>query len=130
MKLRLIPVLLAICLMATGSQFVAPAQAGGYWKHGQGAHGRHRQSRHGYWQRHGGNYGSRYRHDYKSGSRFDRGDLLLGLGAFAGGLVVGSVLGSSQQAYRPPPARTCVQDEVYRVLPDGRIQWGLRTRCY
>lgn len=24
----------------------------------------------------------------------------------------------------------CVQDEVYRYLPDGRIQWGTRTRCY
>ncbi len=28
------------------------------------------------------------------------------------------------------PAPTCYQDEVWRRLPDGRIQTGVRTRCY
>ncbi len=131
MKLRLMPVLLAICVMAASTQFAAPAQAGGYWKHDRGTHGRHHQSRHGYWKHQSGyQYGYR-RHRYKSRDRFDRGDLLLGLGAFAGGLVVGSALGSSHHSYRPSPvAQTCFQDEVYRWLPDGRIQWGLRARCY
>jgi hypothetical protein len=41
--------------------------------------------------------------------------------------------------YYPPPRPVyyvpsrepyCVQDQVYRHLPDGRIQWGTRTRCY
>ena len=39
--------------------------------------------------------------------------------------------------YYPPPVYYvsprepyCVQDQVYRYLPDGRIQWGTRTRCY
>lgn len=39
--------------------------------------------------------------------------------------------------YAPPPVyyvspreQYCVQDKVYRYLPDGRIQWGTRTRCY
>lgn len=40
--------------------------------------------------------------------------------------------------YVPPPPvyfvaprkPYCVRDEVYRYLPDGRIQWGTRTRCY
>jgi hypothetical protein len=32
--------------------------------------------------------------------------------------------------YAAPRERYCVQDEVYRYLPDGRIQWGTRTRCY
>lgn len=32
--------------------------------------------------------------------------------------------------YAPPRAPYCVQDRVYRYLPDGRIQWGTRTRCY
>ncbi len=34
--------------------------------------------------------------------------------------------------YRPAPAYapTCYQDEVWRRLPDGRIQTGVRTRCY
>ncbi len=34
--------------------------------------------------------------------------------------------------YRPAPAYvpTCYQDNVWRRLPDGRIQTGTRTRCY
>ena len=32
--------------------------------------------------------------------------------------------------YVPPPEPYCVQDRVYRHLPDGQIQWGTRTRCY
>ena len=32
--------------------------------------------------------------------------------------------------YLAPRQPYCVQDEVYRYLPDGRIQWGTRTRCY
>jgi hypothetical protein len=30
----------------------------------------------------------------------------------------------------PPPQPYCVQDQVYRYLPDGSVQWGTRTRCY
>jgi hypothetical protein len=34
-------------------------------------------------------------------------------------------------AYSPPVREPyCVQDKVYRYLPDGQIQWGTRTRCY
>ena len=34
--------------------------------------------------------------------------------------------------YQPAPAYlpTCYQDKVWRRLPDGRIQTGIRTRCY
>ncbi len=34
--------------------------------------------------------------------------------------------------YQPAPAYvpTCYQDNVWRRLPDGRIQTGIRTRCY
>ncbi len=32
--------------------------------------------------------------------------------------------------YRPQYAQRCVQDKVWRYLPDGRIQWGIRTTCY
>ncbi len=34
--------------------------------------------------------------------------------------------------YRPAPAYvpTCYQDKVWRRLPDGRIQTGIRTRYY
>jgi hypothetical protein len=30
----------------------------------------------------------------------------------------------------PPPGPVCQQDNVYRYLPDGSVQWGVRTRCY
>ncbi len=34
--------------------------------------------------------------------------------------------------YRPAPVYvpTCYQDKVWRRLPDGSIQTGIRTRCY
>ena len=32
--------------------------------------------------------------------------------------------------YVPPREPYCVQDQVYRYLPDGRVQSGTRTRCY
>ncbi len=32
--------------------------------------------------------------------------------------------------YRPQYAPRCFQDKVWRYLPDGRIQWGIRTTCY
>ena len=32
--------------------------------------------------------------------------------------------------YAPQAEPYCVQDQVYRYLPDGRVQWGTRTRCY
>jgi len=32
--------------------------------------------------------------------------------------------------YASPPAVSCYQDQVYRFLPDGSVQWGTRTRCY
>jgi hypothetical protein len=30
----------------------------------------------------------------------------------------------------PAPGPVCQQDNVYRYLPDGSVQWGVRTRCY
>ncbi len=49
-------------------------------------------------------------------------------------ILLGSVL-SRPYYYQPAPAYyqpapTCYQDEVWRRLPVGRIQTGVRTRCY
>ena len=93
----------------------APAQAGG------GYHG------HGY-----GHGGHHYNHGHGDGAYYAL------YGAIAGGLLAAAVLSRPRYHappayYAPPPPRYqsyCVQDQVYRTLPDGRIQTGTRTRCY
>lgn len=84
---------------------------------------------------HGGHYGGYHgrHHGHIKGSH-----LLAAAGFIGGALVIGSAL--SQPRYNPPPRTyyqpapsyrpTCVNDEVWRRLPDGRIQTGVRTRCY
>ncbi len=71
-------------------------------------------------------------------------DFLIAAGIVGGAYLLGSLLTqpryyappvSYRRApvyYRPAPAYapTCYQDEVWRRLPDGRIQTGVRTRCY
>jgi hypothetical protein len=62
--------------------------------------------------------------------------LALGVGIVVGAIALGALLspppyyGPPVVAYRPAPAPYCVQDEVYRYLPDGRLQTGTRTTCY
>ena len=64
-------------------------------------------------------------------------DLLIAAGIIGGAFLLGSLLTQPRYYappvyYRPAPAYvpTCYQDEVWRRLPDGRIQTGTRTRCY
>ena len=64
-------------------------------------------------------------------------DLLIAAGIIGGAFLLGSLLTQPRYYappvyYRPAPAYvpTCYQDEVWRRLPDGRIQTGIRTRCY
>ncbi len=64
-------------------------------------------------------------------------DLLIAAGIIGGAFLFGSLLTQPRYYappvyYRPAPAYvpTCYQDEVWRRLPDGRIQTGIRTRCY
>ncbi len=101
MKKILIASLLSFALVVPGTA----ALAGGY---GHGGHG----------------YGG---HDYGD-------EILIGAGIVGGSILLGSLLSrpyNSQPAptnYRPAPG--CYQDEVWRRLPDGRIQTGVRTRCY
>jgi len=65
----------------------------------------------------------------------DYGDeILIGAGIIGGSILLASLL-SRPYNYQPAPtyyrpAPTCYQDEVWRRLPDGRIQTGVRTRCY
>ena len=71
-------------------------------------------------------------------------DLLIAAGIIGGAFLLGSPLTQPRYYappvynrraplyYRPPPAYvpTCYQVQVWRRLPDGRIQTGVRTRCY
>ncbi len=71
-------------------------------------------------------------------------DALIAAGVTGGAILLGSLLTQPRYYappvyyrrapvyFRPPPAYvpTCFEDEVWRRLPDGRIQTGTRTRCY
>lgn len=79
-----------------------------------------------------GGYKHRYHHGHHGGHY---GGALAVAGIIGGALVLSSLL-TAPRYYHPPapayyaPPRNCVQDNVYRYLPDGRKQWGVRTRCY
>jgi len=129
--------LIALLVSAATVASSFPAQAGGYY-HSR-PYGYHGYKNYGYKSyghyrpRHHGHYHQRRHHH-----RHDYGDeILLGAGIIGGSIIIGSVLSQPRYApppppvyYYPPPQPTCVQDEVYRYLPDGSIQWGTRTRCY
>ncbi len=103
MKKALAAGLLSVILMLPGTT----VQAGGYY-YGHGGH--------------------------RSGSS---DDFLIAAGIVGGAILLGSLLTRPRYRappvyYRPAPAYvpTCYQDKVWRRLPDGRIQTGVRTRCY
>ena len=113
MKWRMMVALMSLSLLAAP----ATALAGGYGYKG-----------HGYW-------GHGYR-GYGYGG-YGHGGYYYGAGIVAGALLLGALL-SRPATQRPPrlvylqplPRGACVQDQVARTLPDGRIQTGTRTRCY
>ena len=120
MKKILIASLLSFALVVPGTA----ALAGGYgYKSGHGGYG-YKGGGYGYG---GHNYGD---------------EILIGAGIIGGSILLGLVLSrpyyyqSAPTYYQPAPtyyyqsAPTCYQDEVWRRLPDGRIQTGVRTRCY
>jgi hypothetical protein len=129
--------LIALLVSAATVASTFPAQAGGYY-HSR-PYGYHGYKNYGYKSyghyrpRHHSHYSHR-RHHHRHGY----GDeILLGAGIIGGSIIIGSVLSQPRYAppppvyyYAPPPQPTCVQDQVYRYLPDGSIQWGTRTRCY
>ncbi len=80
----------------------------------------------GYYRGHGGNYYNRH-----------GDDALIAAGIVGGAILLGSLLTRPRYYappvyYRPAPAYvpTCYQDKVWRRRLDGRIQTGIRTRCY
>ncbi len=86
------------------------------------------QAGYGHYYGHGG-YG--YHHGHHGG-----GGLLIAAGIIGGAILLGALL-APPPYYRPAPVvyvpdyrPTCYRDRVYRTLADGRIQWGVRTRCY
>jgi len=103
-----------------------PAMAGGKYHKG------HYYGHHSY----KGHYKAHRSHHYRHGRGHRYGDeILIGAGIIGGSILLGSLL--SQPNYYPTPtyyaslrAPVCQQDQVYRYLPDGRVQWGTRTRCY
>jgi hypothetical protein len=125
--------LIALLVSAATVASTFPAQAGGYYhSRPYGYHGHHHHGHKSYGYKRYGHYHHR-RHHHRHGY----GDeILLGAGIIGGAIIVGSVLSQPRYApppppvYHYPPQPTCVQDQVYRYLPDGSIQWGTRTRCY
>jgi len=94
--------------------------------------------RHGYYGHHG--YHGHYRHGYRKhrGHRGHYNGALVAAGIIGGAVLLGTLLSAPRYHhhrpapvyYGPPRAPVCEKDKVYRTLPDGRIQWGVRTRCY
>ena len=87
----------------------------------------------------GGSYhhGHHGHHGHHHGGHHNGDDILIAAGIIGGAFLLGSLLSQpryyASPAYYPPqPAYVpaCYQDQVWRRLPDGRIQTGIRTRCY
>ena len=116
MKRAILSGVLTLGLVAAG----LPAEAGDRYHYGHGYSGY-----------------KHHHHHKRHHKRRGNDNLLIAAGIVGGAVLLGSLL--SYRPYSPPPPRvvyvpayrpTCYQDQVYRYLPDGRIQWGTRTRCY
>lgn len=122
MKRLLMTFLIGFALVASGY----PAFAGGKYYKG------HSYGHHGY----KGHYKAYRGHGYKHGYGHNYGDeILIGAGIIGGSILLGSLLSQpnyypTPTYYAPPRAAVCQNDQVYRYLPDGSVQWGTRTRCY
>lgn len=117
---------LAAAILSAGLILSAGTADAGYYK------------RHGYYGHHG--YQGHYRHYGHRKYRGHRGHYngaLVAAGIIGGAVLLGTLLSAPRYYHRPAPvysgpprAPVCEKDKVYRTLPDGRIQWGVRTRCY
>ncbi|MFQ5619526.1 MAG: hypothetical protein ACE5FR_11180 [Rhodospirillales bacterium] len=81
-------------------------------------------------------YGHYYGHGGHHHGHHGGDGALIALGIIGGAVLLGALL-APPPYYRPAPVvyaptyrPTCYRDRVYRYLADGRIQWGVRTRCY
>ena len=81
---------------------------------------------------HGGHYHGHRHHSHHHGHGHAAG-LLIGAGIVGSALVLGTLL-SRPHRHEPAPVYrrpvTCEEEEVWRRLPDGRIQTGTLRRCY
>ena len=83
----------------------------------------------------GGKHYRGHNYGYSGYHNNDIGDeILIGAGIIGGAILLSSLVTrphyqTAPVYYAPARASYCVQDQVYRYLPDGRIQWGTRTRC-
>ena len=139
MKKLFVISLLSLAVLLAGQPASADHRGYGYGKHHHYKH--HYKRKHHYKKRHRHKHRHRHYHKHKHYHRDDdNGDeILAAAGIIGGAVLLGSILSRPTYA-APPPARTyyappprqphCVVDDVYRYLPDGRIQWGQRTRCY
>ncbi len=115
--------LIAVGLIAAAMS----AEAGGYKHRGKGYGG-------------SGHYGKHYRQGrqthYRHNSHHYDDNFYTALGITAGIGLLGVILSQPRYIapaptyYAPPPRRECYEQNVYRYLPDGRIQWGVKRTCY
>jgi hypothetical protein len=114
---------LAAAVIGAGLILSAGTADAGYYK------------RHGYYG-HSGHHGH-YRHYRHRGHHGHHNGALVAAGIIGGAVLLGTLLSAPRYHhppapvyYGPPRAPVCEKDNVYRTLPDGRVQWGVRTRCY
>ncbi len=133
MKKLLVISLLSLAVLLTGQPASADHRGHGYYKHHHYKHHHKRKYRHKHRHRHRHGHHRRRKHN-----DIDGDDLLAAAGIVGGAVILGSVLSQPRYA-APPPARSyyapprptqCVQSDVYRYLPDGRLQTGVRTTFY
>ena len=139
MKKLFLVSLISAALVVAGQPAFADHRGHGYYKqhHYKGHHKRHHYKHHRKHRRHHGH------HHHRKRKGVDGDDIIVAAGILGGAVVLGSLLSRPTYAqpapqyyapapsYSPPPRQPyCVVDDVYRYLPDGRIQWGERTTCY
>lgn len=86
-----------------------------------------------------GRHGYRHHHHRRSDRKKSKDysdEILIGAGIVGLAIIAGSMMMSDSRepdiTWSDPPRRdpVCDTDVVSRTLPDGRIQYGDRTRCY
>ncbi len=78
---------------------------------------------------------NQHRGHNRIGHHHGNGDVLIAASIIGGAIILGTILSQPRDNhhrhyYRPTYGPRCFQDNVWRYLPDGRIQWGTRTTCH
>ena len=128
----IVSISLVLSLLAPAGAVQAGSYKHGYYGHYGYGHYKGGYYKRGYYKRHHyKGYGYKHRHRHKHGGA------LVAAGIIGGAVLLGALLAAPRyygpprhSYYAPPRAPVCERDRVYRYLPDGSIQWGVRTRCY